>query len=467
MIVRRLLFHNFHLVYRFDQWIKRRFTQAGMFLLGALILSGVFGINTRATNSYQLFLLVLAVLAVAAASALFFRPKLELARRLPRFATAGQTLVYPVSVRNLGRKTLSGLTVREALRAHRPSAAEFDRRREAADAKRNWFDRHVGYPRWVSLMRWRRGANAEESWLPDLPPAASVAARMRLTPQRRGFIRIHAALVARTDPLGVFRALVETGRSESLLVLPKRYPVSWAELFGRAQDRLGGQSQASSTGGSEEFASLREYRPGDPMRHIHWKGWARIGEPVVREFHEECFVRQGLVLDTFLPPDAGDERFEEAVSVAASFAYATPAGSGTLELMFVGADIFQVSSGQGPGAADRLLEALACVEATPEQPFARLKEAVLSRAEELSACVCVLLDWDEARRELVAMLRNLGVPLLVLVVADAGQPSTLEPGPMSDCPERLKRLRAGSIPQDLVDGSGSGSGGPGPTGNAP
>ena len=38
---------------------------------------------------------------------------------------------------------------------------------------------------------------------------------------------------------------------------------------------------------------------------------------------------------------------------------------------------------------------------------------------------------------------------------------------MSDCPERLKRLRAGSIAQDLVDGSGSGSGGPGPSGNAP
>lgn len=184
------------------------------------------------------------------------------------------------------------------------------------------------------------------------------------------------------------------------------------------------------------------------MRHIHWKGWARLGEPVVREFHEECFVRQGLILDTFLPKDSPDACFEEAVSVAASFAYAAPTGAGTLELMFVGAEVYQVESSQGHGAADRLLEALACVEATPNHPFGRLQTAVLARASELSACVCVLLAWDDPRRELVSRLRHLGVPLLVLVLVDGDV--ELDPGPMSDCPTRFKRLRVAQIKEDLL-----------------
>ncbi|MDH3412697.1 MAG: DUF58 domain-containing protein [Gammaproteobacteria bacterium] len=448
MIFRRFLFHGFHVVYRADQWVKRRFTHAGMFLLGALILSGVFGINTRATHSYQLLMLVIALLFIGALSALFFRARFELVRRLPRFATVGQALSYTVSLKSRSSHVQRGLTIRDVLAAEPPTVADFVKRKEAADAKRNWFDRHVGYPRWANFMSWRRGASSQEQMLPDLPQGEWVDVRLRLVPHRRGFIRLRDTMIARADPLGVFKAVTHAGRSESLLVLPRRYQVSWAELLGRAQDRIGGQSQAASIGGSEEFAALREYRPGDPMRHIHWKGWARLGQPVVREFHEECFVRQGLILDTFQPPDASGGRFEEAVSVAASFAYATPAGSGTLELMFVGADVYQVESGQGPSAADRLLEALACVQATPEQPFARLQRAVLDRAAELSACVCVLLAWDDARREFVSRLRNLGVPLLVLVVVDGD--THLEPGPMLDCPTRFKRLRVDRVQEDLI-----------------
>ncbi len=168
---------------------------------------------------------------------------------------------------------------------------------------------------------------------------------------------------------------------------------------------------------------------------------------MVREFHEECFVRQGLILDTFLPPQASDAAFEEAVSVAASFAYSAPTGAGTLELMFVGADVYQVESSQGHGAADRLLEALACVESTPNHPFERLQQAVLARASELSACVCVLLAWDDRRREFIARLRNLGVPLLVLVLVDGDE--ELEPGPMADCPKRFLRLRTERVEEDL------------------
>ncbi|HSS63012.1 MAG TPA: DUF58 domain-containing protein [Gammaproteobacteria bacterium] len=448
MIFRRFLFHNFHLVYRTDQWLRRRFTHAGMLMLGALVLSGVFGINTRATNSYQLLMLVVAVLLVSALSALFFRARLKLTRRLPRFATADQALSYTVWIKNEGKRAQRGLIGREILAAEPPSVADFAYRKEPADSRRNWFDRHVGYPRWANFMRWRRGASAEELTLPDLPPGEWVEVRMCLVPHRRGFIRLRAVSIAKSDPLGVFKALARAGRPESLLVLPRRYEVSWAELLGRAQDRVGGQSKAASTGGSEEFASLREYRPGDPMRHIHWKGWARLGEPVVREFHEECFVRQGLILDTFLPRESSDACFEEAVSVAASFAYAVPTGAGTLELMFVGAEVYQVESSQGHGAADRLLEALACVQATPDHPFGRLQKAVLARASELSACVCVLLAWDDARQELVARLRNLGVPLLVLVLVDGD--GDLDPGPMSDCPTRFKRLRVERVEEDLL-----------------
>ena len=76
---------------------------------------------------------------------------------------------------------------------------------------------------------------------------------------------------------------------------------------------------AANIGHSDEFVSLRDYRRGDPVRHIHWRSWAKTGMPIVKEFEDEFFVRHALVLDTF-SDEPHSELLEEAVSVAASFA---------------------------------------------------------------------------------------------------------------------------------------------------
>jgi len=52
-----------------------------------------------------------------------------------------------------------------------------------------------------------------------------------------------------------------------------------------------------------------------------------------------------------------------------------------------------------------------------------LRDAVMERHASLSGCICVLLGWDDERRDLVGRLGALGVPALVLVIGDgAGAP---------------------------------------------
>ena len=97
----------------------------------------------------------------------------------------------------------------------------------------------------------------------------------------------------------------------------------------------GSVSLASSVGDSEEFVSLRDYRPGDPLRRIHWKSRAKTGQPVVREEQSEYFVRQALILDTF-QPESESTILEEAISIAASFACDFHTQESLLDLMFVG-----------------------------------------------------------------------------------------------------------------------------------
>jgi uncharacterized protein (DUF58 family) len=220
-------------------------------------------------------------------------------------------------------------------------------------------------------------------------------------------------------------------------------------LPGVRRYQAGGVALASSVGESEEFVSLRDYRPGDPLRRIHWKSWAKTGKPIVKEYQEEFFVRHALILDTF-QKTGYSEVFEEAVSIAASFAYSIQAQDSLLDLMFVGPDAYCFTSGRGLAYIDKMLEVLASVRACRNRPFNVLSPLVIERASLLSGCICILISWDEERKRFIGLLKELGVPLLVLVITEGNTPNTLDPGPMKDRPESFHIMEVGKVKEELA-----------------
>ena len=66
--------------------------------------------------------------------------------------------------------------------------------------------------------------------------------------------------VARTDPFGLVRAFVKVRAPDTIVVLPRRYPLPPRAMPGSLKYQQGGVALASSVGESEEFVSLREYR---------------------------------------------------------------------------------------------------------------------------------------------------------------------------------------------------------------
>ena len=72
---------------------------------------------------------------------------------------------------------------------------------------------------------------------------------------------------------------------------------------------------------------------------------------------------------------------------------------------------------------------------------------MLGHAALLSACICVLLDWDAPRQSLVKGLRALDIPIQVLLVGIA---EAAPPGPMADRPGDLQQLDADRIAEGLA-----------------
>lgn len=442
MTFARAAYRTFRSAGALQQMLGRRLTAAGRLVLAGLAAAAIIGPNTRLTVAYQGFTFLIALLAIATALSVRLPPRLGVGRRLPRFGTAGEPLAYTVVITNPTDRVQSGLVLMEDLEDPRPTFEDFVSQREPGEEQRNWFDRTVGYPRWAWLVSRGRRATIAARSLPPLPPREPVDVRIELTPVSRGALRFTSATVARADPLGLVRSLVEVDAPGSILILPRRYPLPHFDLAGTRRHQPGGVALATSVGESDEFLSLRDYRPGDPLRRIHWRSWARAGRPVVKELHDEFFVRHALVLDTFLAPGA-DARFEEAVSVAASFVCGASSQEALLDLMFVGTEAYSFTAGRGVGHVDRMLEILAAVRPCTERAFTTLAELVVSRHGGLSGAICVLVSWDDARRSLIETLRALGVPTLVLLVDDGE-------GPAEDDISGVHRLAVGNIALGLA-----------------
>jgi len=425
-------------------WTRRRFTFAGMAVAAVLLVTGSVGVDVDNTVTYQAFALMTALLLFAFASSFFFRQKFAATRRLPRLGTAGQPMHYQVRVENPSAKPQPGLTLLEDLADPRPTFSEWL-------AFQNAEERRVPAFR-VSKRRRRnpfRLAETKPAEIPPLPARGAAEVRVEIFPFRRGILQFNGVSIARPDPFGLYRALVKIPAPQTVLILPRRYPLPPIALPGAMRYQEGGVALAANVGSSEEFVALRDYRHGDPLRHIHWRSWAKTGKPIVKEFEDEFFVRHALVLDTF-DEEPNSEVLEEAVSVAASFACTILTQESLLDLLFVGNHSYCFTAGRGLAHADQMLEILASVKNCADKPFATLEHLVLNHVSLVSGCICVLQKWDEARRTFIEKLKVLGVPLLVLIVVPAGGGISGAGGTLVGAEGSLHVLETGKIREGLA-----------------
>jgi uncharacterized protein (DUF58 family) len=419
-MLRRLLFANFKLVYKLGQKMRQRFTPAGMMILLTMPIAGIFGFDTRSTLSFQIFSITIILLITAMFFSMLFRGKYSIERKLPDYGTVGTPLYYSCVISNQNKKPGKGLVLIDDLNNPFPSLEEFIHSKDPLDKIRNRVDRFIGYPRLINTIRTLRGASITPVAIDYIAEKSATEENIKLTPLRRGYIYFEKLRLAQSDPLGLFQAQKTYRNKEKLLILPKIYKTPVLNTHGKRTYQHGGINNASSTGDSQEFISLRDYRAGDPIRSIHWKSYAKTNHPVVKEYDDEFFIRYGLILDTWLDNKAED-LFEDAVSIAASFMAAQKEQDALLDLMFIGNNTYRFTSGRGLGGTDNIMEVLACIKPVYESNIQSMESMLKNYMHECSALICVLLDLDESRQQLLKTLSNFNVPIKVLVITDSDE----------------------------------------------
>jgi uncharacterized protein (DUF58 family) len=419
------LLRQYRHIYRFDHWIKRHFTLTGHIVITFMIAGAVFGIDTRQSTTYQVFVLLLVLLVFSLLGSVFNRLNITLTRQLPRYGTVGESLRYNVTLTNLTNRNYDGLALIEPLAESFPSSAQLQQFYNLH--QQPLFKRGVSFRQWLRYLSYQRGGAIDETHLPVLKQTP-IQVTNSFIPTRRGVIQFAPSYVAKPDLLGLFRRLIPVSEPQSCLILPKRYTIKPLNLAGRRQYQSGGVSLANSVGNSTEFMSLRDYQQGDALHSIHWQSYAKHGKLIVKDYQDEYFVRRALVLDTFVG-SSDREQFEAAVSVAASLASNEQGQEALLDLLFVGLQSYCFTVGRGVDQLTHLQEILASVQPSSDTSFERLQQSVFARLALCSSLFCVLMHWDEQRQAFIQQLMAHGLPVAVFVLHDGLLT-------LADCPKR-------------------------------
>ena len=239
--------------------------------------------------------------------------------------------------------------------------------------------------------------------------------------EHRGCYQLGPYTVSAGYPLGLFSHQSSVGEAQTMVVCPATVSLPYFELAPRHKSKIARSLLTSQSGVS--VAGIREYVPGDSLRHVHWRSTARLGKLQVKMYdrdHSAATVRNAWVIVDMHPDTLSTDLRKENY-------YLTIASSLVKKCLEIGCPTGLMTSGERYTFPPRLGEQhlwgllgyLGTARATVELP---VDELLSSESERFDAESALIVVSQPANERLPSVLRDLrersGLVIVVLVSSD-------------------------------------------------
>jgi uncharacterized protein (DUF58 family) len=171
-----------------------------------------------------------------------------------------------------------------------------------------------------------------EAFLPVVDPGLRRQLTLRITAPRRGVYPLAHLHVISSGLVGMFRVERRLPVSAEVVVRPRYQSLPAVPLATEGSD---GAAAPQRRRGDDLFG-VREYLPGDPARHIHWRSSARHRRLLVKEFEDPVAPVMTLVVD--VERGQGESEFDQSARAAASIAWTALQHGRRVALLWCGAE---------------------------------------------------------------------------------------------------------------------------------
>jgi uncharacterized protein (DUF58 family) len=287
-----------------------------------------------------------------------------------------------------------------------------------------------------------------------VPAQESRALVYEVRPPRRGRFRFGRVAVRHLSRLRLVWNDATLGAEDEIKVYPNLRRAREAELKALGARSLTAASRrAAWRGEGRDFESLREYVPGDELRHVSWSATARRGKLTTRQYQIERDQPIVIALDAGRLMTARIEqesKFDSAIHAALALMSAAARAGDLAGVAVFGRRVRRfVPPDKGREQVEAVLEALHAVEPELIEPsYTRAFQFIAAHCKRRSLVV-VLTDLvdEEGSRELLASLRILRPRHLPLVVTIADRDLRAS---VRDAPADTHDLFSQSVAEEIM-----------------
>jgi uncharacterized protein (DUF58 family) len=167
-----------------------------------------------------------------------------------------------------------------------------------------------------------------------------------------------------------------------------------------------GQHKSPHRGFSVEFSEHREYVPGDELRHLDWRAYARSDRHYIKLYEQETNLRATIVIDTSSSMKFAG-KIDYARHLSACLAYLLATQQDLAGLVAIDESIqFEIPPGSSPAHLDRLFKALEALDVGKGTELARHLHTLAEKLPRRSLVVLVSDLWVDPE-ELTKALQHL------------------------------------------------------------
>ncbi len=214
-----------------------------------------------------------------------------------------------------------------------------------------------------------------------LPSRAEVRIPLQVEAARTGRWTMQGFDVALCDPLGLLAGRDYLPCVHAFECFPARRAqrAMRARNLGKLALQHVGKHMTRQIGAGSVVRELRDYQPGDPLRHIAWKATARTGRLIARDFEREVNLSMYLLLDMSTSMRGGQwqgQKLEHAISSVAEVADAVIRARDRVGLMTFDEKLYgHIPPGMSPAHQARILRHLVGLNSVVDDALTEWGEA--------------------------------------------------------------------------------------------
>jgi uncharacterized protein (DUF58 family) len=221
------------------------------------------------------------------------------------------------------------------------------------------------------------------------------------------------------DPFGLFFIKKKHYVYSEVYVLPQTFNIRKFPILVKGTAPWFGIETSRVSGDEHEFYGVREYKPGDPLKRIHWLSTARKNKLIVKQFQRQVFFRATILFNLSKDRNFGEGKksvTEYTIKIAASVAKHLLEIGVSLEIIAHVGEIVRIPFNKGPEHLDDIFKFLAVAQAESKVKIDEIFQEFARYIPSDSSLVIIMLDTDWEYLFTMLSLKEKNVSLIPLVL---------------------------------------------------